>query len=512
MADWEDATGQPSDRWVPKMRWTTNETSVVALFDRAARTYGSRLYCKAGNRALTYAQMQAATDTWAARLRDPVAGKPVALLLANGIAFLAAYLAVLKAGGRPALLNPGLPDASLATLLHKLQPALVIGPSPRPGIPVEVVDEARVLALAEAPVTETVLPRITPDDTAAILFSGGTTGLPKQVEHPHRAMMAAIERMEWGWPTRDAEVWLPVAPFTHIYGFLMGVVNPLLRAGTVVIPERFKPELIVDLLVRERITVFGGGPPAIYQGIMAAETFADARFPDLRVCPGGGAPFPVEVLERWRRATGLTITEGYGMTEIAPIAVNTEAAGLRPGSAGKPVPDTTVEIVDLATGTTRLPDGTPGEIRVRGPHQMHGYRDDPDESAIVLRDGWIYTGDIGVLDADGFLTLTDRKKDVILHKGFNVFPRELEEVLVAHPAVDMACVVGRPDDRAGEVAVAFVSLRGDTGAADLLAHCRDHLVGYKVPAEIRVIESLPVTSARKLDRKRMRDLATLEDA
>jgi len=210
------------------------------------------------------------------------------------------------------------------------------------------------------------------------------------------------------------------------------------------------------------------------------------------------------VHRRWKEATGLTIHEGYGMTEIAPIAVNTDLAGTKPGAAGKPVPDTQVEIVDLDSGLKVLPPGVAGEVRVRGPHMMAGYADDRKETAIILRDGWVYTGDIGVIDMDGFLTLTDRKKDVIFYKGFNVFPREIEEVLVAHPAVAQACVVGRPDERAGEIAVAYVTAAGGCDEAALLAHCQQNLVAYKVPGIIRIETALPLTAAGKLDRMALR--------
>jgi long-chain acyl-CoA synthetase len=310
--------------------------------------------------------------------------------------------------------------------------------------------------------------------------------------------------MEWGWPTRDGETWLPVAPFTHIYGFLMGVLNPVLRGGTVVIPPRFHPDLIVDMLRNEGVTVFGGGPPAIYQAIMASERFESAKFPKLRVCPGGGAPFPVAIHTRWAEATGLPIHEGYGMTEIAPICVNTVSDGMRPGAAGKAVPDTVIEIVDIQTGKTRLPTGETGEIRVKGPHMMAGYTGNPEETAQALRDGFVYTGDIGMLDEDGFLLISDRKKDVIFVKGFNVFPREIEEALLAHDQISGACVVGRKDERSGERPVAFVTARDGLDTEAVMAFLSETLAEYKLPAELVVLEAFPMTPAAKVDRSALR--------
>jgi long-chain acyl-CoA synthetase len=220
---------------------------------------------------------------------------------------------------------------------------------------------------------------------------------------------------------------------------------------------------------------------------------------------------PVELMERWRRATGRDVHEGYGMTEIAPISGTTELTGVRPGSVGKAVPCNEIQVVDLDTGARVLPPGERGEVRVRGPHMMAGYRNRPEETAQTVRGGYVHTGDIGHLDADGFLFITDRKKDVVLVKGFNVFPREVEEALYAHPKVAAAGVVGAPDARSGgERLVAYVVPRpgGDapTGA-EIAAHLAERLVGYKCPGDIRVVEALPMTGAQKLDRLALRRLA-----
>jgi long-chain acyl-CoA synthetase len=323
----------------------------------------------------------------------------------------------------------------------------------------------------------------------------------------------ATRCMEYNWPTRTSgEVWLPIAPFTHIYGFLQGVLGPVSARATAVIPERFKPEHVVELMAEHRVTVFGGGPPAIYAGVLAAPGLAGADLSALRVCPAGGAPMPVELHERWRRATGLEVHEGYGMTEMAPISGTTELTGVRPGSVGKAMPCNEVQVVDLETGTRALPPGERGEVRVRGPHMMKGYRNRPDETAQVVRDGFIHTGDIGHLDADGFLFITDRKKDVVLVKGFNVFPREVEEALYAHPGVAAAGVVGVPDARTGgERLVAYVVPRADSGGAlteaGIAAHLAERLVGYKCPDDIRIVEALPMTGAQKLDRIALRGMA-----
>jgi long-chain acyl-CoA synthetase len=315
--------------------------------------------------------------------------------------------------------------------------------------------------------------------------------------------------MQCGWPLHDGEIFLPIAPLSHIYGYLAGVCLPLQCGGGSIVPDGFHPAAVLDQIEGEKVTVLGGGPPAIYQALMADPKLEQRDISSLRVCPGGGASFPLEVHRRWKELTGLTIYEGYGMTEMAPISVNTAMSGNRPGTVGKPMPETFVEIVDLEGGHRVLPTGEAGEIRIKGPHMMRGYCNNDTETALVLRDGWVYTGDIGVLDEDGFLTITDRKKDMILHKGFNVFPREVEEAVFSHPAVTGVSVVGAPDERAGEVVVAYVTVAdGNELTEDALRDaCSQYLVGYKMPGRIEFLDKLPLTPAGKVDRMALRQRA-----
>lgn len=483
-----------------RSNWEIGANTVAQVFSNAVRQAPDAIFCKTAESSLTYDQAAGAIQTLADELRPTIQGKPVAVILPNSMAFLITYFAILFAGGKPALLNHGHPDATIEKLLDDLGAVLAISTRVFEGHATRTLDDAGVNELARPVNIETFHAPSDSSDIAAILYSGGTTGLPKQVPHSNAAIIATMERGDWGWRTGASEVWLPVAPFTHIYGFLMGLTNPIIRAGTIVIPERFHPDLIVDLLEQENVSIFGGGPPAIYQAVMASAKFEAAKFPQLRVCPGGGAPFPLDVHRRWQEATGLRIFEGYGMTEIAPISINTEEHGVKPGSAGKPVPDTTVEIVDLETGTKVLPRGETGEIRVKGPHMMTGYVCSAEETKQTLKHGFVYTGDIGCLDEEGFLTISDRKKNVIFVSGFNVFPREVEELLLTHPAISGACVIARPDERSGEAPVAFVTLRTELDRDAISDFCRENLIAYKLPAEVNILAELPLTPAGKVDR------------
>ena len=495
-------------------------STLCDLFDRAVAAAPEKVALRHRGRALSYREMGRAVTSLARRLEAIVApGDVVALLLPNSIEFQIAYFAALKALATPALLNPAYPAAELAPLLRDVTPrAILCGPAIRETLARLAGDlgvNTMICLGQDVTITDRLadlagplgLPDATPQTPGALLFSGGTTGVPKAVEHTHGNLVASVRAMEHIFQPCDSDVFLPIAPFTHMYGFLQGVLVPMSARGETAIPERFQPEHIVELMVRHRVSFFGGGPPAIYAAVLAAKNLANADLSALRICPAGAAPFPVELMERWRRATGICIREGYGMSEMAPISGPAAQSDIRPGSVGKPVPGCDVQVVDLATGLGVLPRGEMGELRVRGPHMMTGYRNRPEETAQTIRNGFIYTGDIGYLDKDGFVFITDRKKDVIFVKGFNVFPREVEEVIYTHPKVTTAGVVGAPDERSGgERVIAFVVPRGDETieAAEISAHCVSRLVSYKCPAEVHVLARLPLTSAQKLDRLALR--------
>lgn len=500
--------------------------TISAMFEHAVRSLPDAAAVRQAGTLLTYRELGRAASALGKRFAEQATARDVvALVLPNSIEFYVTYFGALRARMVPALLNPLYPSPQLEPLLREVMPRVVVcGPATREmilglaerlGITCVICfgHDVTVTELAAEPEVLVESEESDPKDVGAILFSGGTTGVPKAVEHTHERLVIAVRCVEYNWPTRACgEVWLPIAPFTHIYGFLQGVLSPISARAEVVIPERFKPENVVELMIEHRVTVFGGGPPAIYAGVLAAANLPGADLSALRVCPAGGAPMPVELLERWRDRAGLEIHEGYGMTEMAPISGTTALSGVRPGSVGPPIPCNEVQVVDLETGSQVLPAGERGEIRVRGPHMMSGYRNRPKETAEVIRDGFIYTGDIGHLDPDGFLFITDRKKDVVLVKGFNVFPREIEEVLHTHPKVAAVGVVGVPDQRSGERLVAYVVPHEGKVLAEteIAAYAAERLVGYKCPGVIRVVEALPMTGVQKLDRVALRGMANAE--
>jgi len=257
--------------------------------------------------------------------------------------------------------------------------------------------------------------------------------------------------------------------------------------GTLVIVERYKPEIVLDLIEKERITIFPGSP-TLFTGLMAHPDFGETDWSTVHTCYSGSAALPEETLKRWEAAVGAPVYEGYGQTEAGPVLTfNTAHLGKRIGSVGKPGPLTEIRIED-------------GEVLARGPQIMQGYRNRPQETAEALKDGWLHTGDMGEIDADGYLYIRDRKKDMVIVGGYNVYPREVEEVLISHPAVAEAAVVGGPDAYRGECLHAYVSLIRRIEIEDLLGYCKERLAPYKIPATLEVLDALPKTSVNKLDK------------
>jgi long-chain acyl-CoA synthetase len=345
-----------------------------------------------------------------------------------------------------------------------------------------------------------------PDDLATLQYTGGTTGRSKGVNLTHRTVSTNISQREALVPTRrGVERILCVMPLFHVYASAMCLHNAVYCQGTLVIVPRYQADIVFDLLDRERITVLAGSP-TVFTGLLASPRFAAARFPHLHVSYSGSAPLPENLLAQWEQATGAPVIEGYGQSESGPVISFNPLHGVRkPKSVGVAVPGTELQIVDAADGRTVLGAGQIGEIRVRGPQLMSGYRGLPRETADALRDGWLYTGDLGELDEDGYLYIRDRKKDLCLVSGYNVYPREVEEVLYLHPAVVEAAVIGVDDAYRGAAIRAYVALNdASVTQADLDRHCRGNLAAYKVPREYVFLANLPKTPVGKIDKKALR--------
>jgi long-chain acyl-CoA synthetase len=353
-----------------------------------------------------------------------------------------------------------------------------------------------------------------PDDTAVILYTSGTTGQPKGAEltHLNLAMNGAISR-ELGLSVyhhgSDARnVVLVTLPLFHSFGQVVQMVAHIGAGSTLVLLPRFDPAAVLDTMKAERVNFWSGVPTmfwALLQHVSATGYDVSAIAESLRMTFSGGAPMPVETMQAFERTFGVRVLEGYGLSETSPVATfNQLALPSKPGTVGQPVAGVEVACVD--EHDSPVPIGERGEVVIRGHNIMKGYYKRPEATAEAMRNGWFHSGDIGVFDADGYLSIVDRKKDMIIRGGFNVYPRELEEVLVTHPAVSLCAVVGIPDERLGEEVKVFVVLQGGTSAteSDILAWCAEQFAPYKRPRFVEFREALPMSATGKILKRELR--------
>jgi long-chain acyl-CoA synthetase len=346
------------------------------------------------------------------------------------------------------------------------------------------------------------------DAVGAHLYTGGTTGVSKGAMITHRNMSYNTQQLRrWFHDLKDGEEReLAVFPFFHSAGFT-GVQNMcVLSAWTNVLVPRPEPAVIIEVLKKSKPTLVPG-VPTIYVGLLADERFTTMDLSFIKGFVAGAAPLPMEIIQRLEGLTGGSMLNVYGLTEMTPMATASPWKGLnKPGTVGVPLPNTDMKLVDLETGTREVPLGEPGEVCFKGPQIMAGYHKRPDETALTVREGWLYTGDVGVLDADGFLSIVDRKKDMIVASGYNVYPNEIDDILFGHPKILEACCVGVPDEYRGETVKAFIVVRpGETlTAEEVIDFCKAKLAAYKVPRQIEFIAELPKSAVGKILRKDLR--------
>jgi long-chain acyl-CoA synthetase len=362
----------------------------------------------------------------------------------------------------------------------------------------------------------TRLPRIivTPEDPALIQFTGGTTGLPKGAVLTHANLVAAtLQCSLWGNPTMgltppERRSVLSVLPYFHVYGTIVAMSWAVFNCATQFLVPRFELDEFMGLLAGFKDITFFPSVPTMINAILNHPKSGDLELDKkLGLLNSGAAPLPLELIEQTREM-GIFFSEGWGMSETTSLGIANPILGLKKaGSIGIPFPDTDVKLVDVAEGKEEVPPGEPGEIMIKSPLIMKEYWGNPDETAGQIKDGWLYTGDIAVRDEDDYFAIVDRKKDMIIAGGYNIYPREIDEVLYQHPKIADAVAVGIPDEYRGETVKAFIVLKeGQTASGEeIISFCREQLAAYKLPKIVEFRQELPKSAVGKILRKVLRD-------
>ena len=509
--------------------------NLASIVRQSARQHPDRPALVAGEHSLTYRELDARARRFAAALSAMGIhrGQHVALLLPNVPEFSVAYFGTLYLGASVVPLNTLLTADEIAYHLDDSDAVALVAWEPSMAAAAAAmnrVDTCRALILAGASADDgpppsgarrmaewaaprgpgtaaiTDLPDTRPDDTAVILYTSGTTGRPKGAELTHFNLFHNADHLGRILSFDQDTTGLCALPLFHSFG-QTGMQNSLLlHGGCVVLMPRFAPAETLRLMTRHRVSYFAG-VPTMYFAMLHEAADKGADLTHLRVCLSGGAPMPVEVMKAFEQRFGVTIRESYGLSETSPLAsINPLERPCKPGSIGTPVARVEFRLID-AEDRVITQHGTPGEICIKGYNVTKGYYKRPEATAETIRDGWFRTGDVAVFDEDGSYFIVDRKKDMIIRGGFNVYPREIEEVLYAHPAVAEAAVIGVRHDRHGEEVKAIIACKpGRTVTTEeIIAYCRERLAAYKYPRIVEFRESLPKGPTGKILKREMRD-------
>ncbi|MCP2327761.1 long-chain acyl-CoA synthetase [Hamadaea flava] len=500
--------------------------SLASVLAEASRRYPDKVAVVDGPHRVTYSQLWREALTYAAALRDLGIGpdKTVAVAVPNTVDFPRAYYGVLAAGAVVVPVHLLLNAQEIAYVLRDSGADLLICHTAllgvaaeaawAAGVPVVTVGSPsanqdaprRLEELATEPLPTFVSRQA--EDVAVVFYTSGTTGSPKGalLTHLNLVMNATVNVFDAN-DARPTDVVLGCLPLFHTYGQTVGMNGTFRLGATLVLLARFSGAAAIDLMLAEDVTVFHG-VPTMYIGLLEAAAGRE-RLPELRITVSGGASLPVAVLEKFTEVFQTTIYEGYGLSETSPTATtNQPHFGTRPGTIGHPIWGVEVEIAraEVDERIELLPTGELGEIVIRGHNVFAGYLGKPEETERAVVDGWLRSGDLGTKDEEGFIRVVDRKKDLIIRGGFNVYPREVEEVLARHPAVAQVAVVGVPDDALGEEVVAVVVAAPDVAVTeeDLLAWSREQLGKHKYPRRVRLASELPMGPSLKVLKREIR--------
>ena len=497
------------------------------LRETAAATPNAVAY-RAGSASATYRQLDEQSGQLAAGLiaAGLSPGQVVAIQLPNVAEFLTVYFGALKAGMTVLPVNPLLKAAELEHQLTDSAASVMVGLAglhaeaakacELVGLPLYLAGDSAALPEGALPVSDLIsTAALAPaggaiwpgsaGDTAVLIYTSGTTGKPKGAELTHFLlyMNCTISGQLFG--ARPDDITLAVLPFFHVFG-LSSVINVSVRyGGCLSIVPRFEPRAVLDAIEADKCTVIAGVPTMLHA--LAQLDVGGRNVSGLRVAVSGGASLPEDVMSTFEGKYGIEVLEGYGLSETGSTCSFNRPGDRKPLSVGKPIWGVEMRVAD--NNDQALPAGRDqvGEIQIRGHNVMKGYRNRPEATAEALAGGWLHTGDLGYADEDGFYFIVDRTKDLVIRGGYNVYPREIEEVLFAHPDILEAAVIGKPDDRLGEEVVAVVVLRegASLDAAEIIAYSRERLAAYKYPREVRFRTELPKGPSGKILKTELRD-------
>ena len=503
--------------------------NLATMLEDSARRHPDRDAVVLDDTLLSYAAVDTAANQVANLLAESGVGPGdrVALSCANVPHFPVVYYGILKAGAAVVPLNVLLKGREIAYHLTDSDAKAYVCFEGSAALPIAKEGAA---GFAEAPGCEhffllpadgpppfadrpaTFPTAVTePDDTAVILYTSGTTGRPKGAELTHANMVLNALTCHRLFGTVEHDVHLVTLPLFHSFGQTVQMNAGFGAGATLILLPRFDPATALSIMAREHVSFFAG-VPTMYWALLAAasgDQASDVDIPavaaNLRIAVSGGAALPVEILDKVEKVLGLPIREGYGLSETSPVATfNHPGRVAKAGSIGQPIWGVQVKLID--DGWREVPDGEAGEIAVRGHNVMKGYLNRPDATAEAIRDGWFRTGDIGRRDEDGYYYIVDRAKDMIVRGGFNVYPRELEEVILTHPAVSLVAVIGIPHDSHGEEVKAYVipNPGATVTEAELIAWCKQNMATYKYPRLVELCDSLPMNATGKVLKRELR--------
>ena len=491
--------------------------NLIDFIKERVKQFGNKIFLRQGAVSISYKEFDSLTDQMAAALQalDLKKGDHVAVLFPNSLDTLLSYFAIIKAGGTVIPINPVYTPREMAFILSNSEAKILLTAAPfrekileiRSQIPYltqiifrEEADPSIYSVLKKWAAAPSALKPIdlTADDKAIIFYTSGTLGQPKGVILTHGNFSFSGPNIAQAYGLKENDITIAVLPLVHVFAVASPVFGSLSSGGTVVIMERFQAESVLQAIEHYGVTWFPG-VPTMFNYLYHAYEKTGVNIKTLRMGLSGGASLSVELLKNWEKRFGAFILEVYGLTESTGLVTANPVHGIRkPGSIGLTVPHVQTRLLDKEGKEVK--QGEVGELIFKGPNATKGYWKIPQLTAETIRDGWVYTGDLAKQDEDGYFYIVGRKKELIITGGYNVYPREIEEVLYTHPAIYEAAVIGIPDEVKGEVPKAFIVLHPGQiiSEKEVIEYCKQYLAPYKIPKQVEIRKELPKSSTGKI--------------